>query len=117
MMHSRILAAALACGLLAGCASAGATAKGGKTLYQRVGGMPAIKALVIGTKDRVVKDSRVNEYFKGFDLEPIVNHFIQLACAATGVVVAMNEEQTVFLSYLFPASSTPRTFRASESGE
>jgi hypothetical protein len=29
----------------------------------------------------------------------------------------MNEEQTVFLSYLFPASSTLRTFRANESGE
>jgi hemoglobin len=69
---------------LTGCASSGSTVKGGKSLYERVGGMPAIKALVIGTKDRVVKDSRVNSYFAGFDLDPIVEHFIQLACVATG---------------------------------
>lgn len=67
-----------------GCASSGPAAKGGKTLYERVGGMPAIKALVIGTKDRIVKDSRINTYFAGFDLDPIVEHFIQLACVATG---------------------------------
>jgi hemoglobin len=67
-----------------GCASGQPAAKNGKTLYERVGGMPAIKALVIGTKDRIVKDPRVNVYFAGFDLDPIVEHFIQLACVATG---------------------------------
>src|SRR5260221_6022058 len=46
--------------------------------------MPAIKALVIGTKNRVEKDPRINEYFKGFDMVPVVEHFIQLACAAPG---------------------------------
>jgi len=72
--------------MLAGCASGGPapSVKNGRTLYQRLGGMPAIKALVIGVKDRAVSDPRTREYFKGFDPEPIVEHFIQLACVATG---------------------------------
>ena len=55
-----------------------------KSLYERVGKLPAIKALIDGTLDRILKDPRVKDYFKGFDTEPIEKHFVQLACVVTG---------------------------------
>jgi hemoglobin len=70
--------------LVAGCATAPSTPKNAKSLYQRVGGLPAVKALVTGSLGRIIKDPRVNEYFKGFDLDPLTEHFIQLACVVTG---------------------------------
>jgi hemoglobin len=89
MKHLRFALGAivLAC-VTAACASGGGAAKKpdskGKSLYARVGGMPAIKALVDGALDRILKDPRVKDYFKGFDTEPIEKHFVQLACVVTG---------------------------------
>ena len=85
-LHSVLIHSTLALLLLGGCASTGkASAKTGtKSLYARVGGLPAIKALIHGSVKRISRDSRVNEFFKGIDLDTLSEHFIQLACVGTG---------------------------------
>lgn len=69
---------------LLGSGCAATPPKPSKSLYERVGGLPAVKALVTGSLKRILHDDRVNSYFKGFDLQPLSEHFIQLACVATG---------------------------------
>ena len=44
-------------------AQAGKPAQTGKTLYERLGGMPAITAVSNGLVDRILADTRVNAWF------------------------------------------------------
>lgn len=55
-----------------------------KPLFERIGGLPAVEALVAQTLQRILKDPRIKEYFKGADLERVGEHFVTLACKATG---------------------------------
>jgi hemoglobin len=91
-MKARTVLGPLACALaavafLGACASAprsGAAAHGGKSLYVRLGGLPAITAVVHASLQRILKDSRVKDYFADSDLGVLEKHFIQLTCAASG---------------------------------
>jgi hemoglobin len=67
---------------LAACASSPAAPKG--SLYERLGGHKGIKLVVNKAVDRISADKRVNEFFKGFDIEIIREHFVQLLCVASG---------------------------------
>jgi hemoglobin len=50
-------------GLLALASSMGVAAGAEKTLYERLGGQPAIRAVASGLVDRILADSRVNSWF------------------------------------------------------
>jgi len=45
-------------------------------LYERLGGMPAIRAVVDGLLDRIQKDNRINAWF-GFCRPPAVGGILQ----------------------------------------
>jgi hemoglobin len=53
----------LAAALTAGIASGQTPAKTNASLYQRLGGMPAIRAVVDDLVDRILADDRVNQWF------------------------------------------------------
>jgi hemoglobin len=38
-------------------------AQGGKSLYERLGGQPAVQAVASGLVDRILADSRINKWF------------------------------------------------------
>lgn len=50
-------------GLLAAGSFALPAAEAGKTLYERLGGKPAIQAVASGLVDRILADARVNQWF------------------------------------------------------
>ena len=69
MRLSRLLLAlslaAAACGGSSKPATAPAAAAPAPTLYQRLGGQPAIEAVVDGFLANVVADARINKFFAG----------------------------------------------------
>jgi hemoglobin len=72
-----ILAASLT---IAACASQAPKAK----LYDRLGGMPAIKAVVAKTIDTAAADPRTSRSFKGIKLNEIKESVANQVCEATG---------------------------------
>lgn len=61
-MHKRIVSTVLAVILLA-TVSFAQTARTEKSLYERLGGQPAIQAVANGLVDRILADNRVNKWF------------------------------------------------------
>jgi len=55
-----------------------------KTLYERLGGIDAIKAVVNDFAGRVLADPRVNKKFAKSDAPRLVLHLQEQVCAATG---------------------------------
>src|SRR5262249_19351010 len=55
-----------------------------KTLYERLGGIDAIKAVVNDFAGRVLADPRVNKKFAKTDAPRLVLHLQEQVCAATG---------------------------------
>jgi hemoglobin len=55
-----------------------------KTLYERLGGIDAIKAVVGDFAGRVLADERVNKKFAKSDASRLVLHLQEQICAATG---------------------------------
>jgi Bacterial-like globin len=52
------------------------------TLYDRIGGEPALLAAVEGLYDRLVADEKLMKYFQGVDMESLKNHqykFMEIA--------------------------------------
>lgn len=92
-MHRLILVSALA---LAGCASQTAATKSDapatvakteeapKVLYERLGGKPAIEAVIDDFLGRVAADERINSGFAVGHLPRLRQRLIELVCAATG---------------------------------
>lgn len=92
-MHRLILVSALA---LAGCASqtaatkrdapatAAKTEEAPKVLYERLGGKPAIEAVIDDFLGRVAADERINSGFAVGHLPRLRQRLIELVCAATG---------------------------------
>jgi hemoglobin len=78
------LAAAAFLGACAGAPAKPASDHGGKSLYERLGGLPAIKAVTHAALLRIVKDPRVKDYFADADLAVLEKHFVQLTCLASG---------------------------------
>jgi len=57
---------------------------GQKSLYERLGGLDAIKAVVGEFAARVLADERVNKKFTRTDAPRLTLHLVEQVCAATG---------------------------------
>lgn len=55
-----------------------------KTLYERLGGQPAVEAVVKDFAGRVLADERVNKKFAKSNADRLVKNLIDFVCAATG---------------------------------
>jgi hemoglobin len=73
-----------------GCIAAAASAQNAmvvpqeKSLYDRLGGIEAIKAVVNEFAGRVLADTRINGKFAKTDAPRLVLHLVEQICAATG---------------------------------
>ena len=91
-MRFRMILAAVAAASLMACGGSGKkeTAEGGqtgetqKTLFERLGGADAIKAVVDEFVANVAADTRVNSFFANTDIEKLKGHLRDQICAATG---------------------------------
>ena len=79
LASSVVIAAALA---LSGCASDMAPAK--KNLYERLGGKPAITAVVDDFVGNVAADDRINGRFANTDIARLKQLLVEQICAGTG---------------------------------
>lgn len=55
-----------------------------KTLYQRLGGKPAIKAVVDDFVGNVARDRRINEFFAKANIPRLKYQLVQQICEASG---------------------------------
>lgn len=65
-------------------ATAAAAAPAAKSLYERLGGLPAITAVVDTFLGKVAADARINHFFATADVPRLRGHLIDQICAATG---------------------------------
>ena len=89
-MRTALLVTLLACG----CASSKATEKktddagaggtAGKTLFDRLGGKPAIEAVIDDFLGRVSQDERINASFAGAHLPRLRQRLVEQVCQASG---------------------------------
>lgn len=54
------------------------------SLYERLGGLPAIESVMAGLTQNIAKDERINGFFIGADLKRVEYQLSQQVCAATG---------------------------------
>ncbi len=88
----RFAAVSLAALLAAGCHHAAqapapaqpAPAQAGPTLYQRLGGQPAVRMVVDTFVTRVVADTRINAFFRGIDVDTFKQLLAEQICQASG---------------------------------
>ena len=83
----RLVVAALVAGLLAGCQSMGGAkmdAGAQKSLYDRLGGQPAIVAVVDDFVGNVAADGRINGFFARTDIARLKRLLVEQICAGTG---------------------------------
>jgi len=64
--------------------AAASSAAGQPTLFTRLGGMPAITAVVSAFVDRVAADERINGFFRGVDVPNLKRLISEQVCAGTG---------------------------------
>ena len=87
-MTQRTLARALAglvlVSLLAGCAHRTAQPAADTTLYQRLGGQPAISAVVDDAIANVAADSRISQRFASTDLARLKSGLVEFLCDRSG---------------------------------
>src|SRR5215467_2165854 len=66
----------------------GGVSKGGGTvdgsLYERLGGVDAITAVVRAVVDRQMKDDRIDQKFARTNVDRLIKEFVDLICQATG---------------------------------
>ena len=85
MRRALVLAAALA--TAAACHSAPpppAPAPAGPSLYERLGGRPAIEAVVADFVVRVTVDPRISSFFRGVDVDHLRAKLTEQLCQVTG---------------------------------
>jgi hemoglobin len=58
--------------------------EGGPSLYDRLGGLPAIRAVMGAFHERVMADSRINAFFRGVNWEDLGSKLVDQVCQATG---------------------------------
>ncbi len=63
---------------------AAATSPAGPSLYERLGGVDAIRAVVDNFVGRVGADARINTFFRGVDLDNLKRLLTEQICQATG---------------------------------
>ena len=82
----RLVLAAIVAGVLAGCQSMGGgmAMDGKKSLYDRLGGQPAITAVVDDFVGNVAADNRINGFFARTDIPRLKRLLVEQICAGTG---------------------------------
>ena len=55
-----------------------------RSLYDRLGGIDAITAVVRAVADRQIKDDRINQKYARTDIDRLIKEFIDQICQATG---------------------------------
>jgi hemoglobin len=81
----RLAIGVLSLGILVGCATTGEqTATKEKSLYDRLGGKPAITAVVDDFVARVAADRRINRFFANTDIPPFKAKLVDQICEASG---------------------------------
>jgi len=88
MTRRDTLAKGLVAGLLAlavaGCAQHQQTAMKEKPLYDRLGGLPAIQAVIDDFVANVAADTRINKQFAQTDIPKLKKNLVDQVCQATG---------------------------------
>ncbi len=79
-----LLLVATACHRQAPAVTAAPVAVAGPTLYQRLGGVEAIRAVVADFHARIMADGRINAFFRGLDDEDLKAKLTDQLCEATG---------------------------------
>jgi len=79
--HLRLHVVALALALTNGCA---ARRPAEPSLYQRLGGLPAITAMVEDTVGNIAVDGRINARFAGIHQADLTKGLVELVCERTG---------------------------------
>ena len=81
----RLAIEVLSLGILVGCATTGERmATKEKSLYDRLGGKPAITAVVDDFTARVVQDRRINSFFANTDASAFKAKLVDQICEASG---------------------------------
>ena len=81
----RLAIGVLSLGILVGCATTGEQmATREKSLYDRLGGKPAITAVVDDFTARVVADRRINRFFANTDAPAFKAKLVDQICEASG---------------------------------
>jgi hemoglobin len=81
----RLAVMALVAGVVAGCQSMGGSmAMEKKSLYDRLGGQPAIVAVVDDFVGNVAADNRINGFFARTDIPRLKRLLVEQICAGTG---------------------------------
>ena len=57
---------------------------GGNSLFSRLGGLEAIRAVVADFANRVVADNRINQFFRGVDANNLERLLVEQICEVTG---------------------------------
>ena len=71
--------------IAAGCASYRASqTAAAKSLYERLGGKPAIQAVVDDFVGNVAMDARINRYFASANIPRLKGHLVDQICEASG---------------------------------
>ncbi|GIX28355.1 MAG: group 1 truncated hemoglobin [Burkholderiales bacterium] len=65
-------------------AQSAATGKSGKSLYERLGGKPAIQAVVDDFIGNVAADARINGFFANADIPRLKRMLVDQICEASG---------------------------------
>jgi hemoglobin len=84
---TKSLLAGLLALVLAGCASQGSMSQqpmAKKSLYDRLGGLPAIQAVINDFIGNVAADDRINKRFAGVDIPKLNKNLVDQVCEATG---------------------------------
>ena len=81
---ARALAGVVLVSLLAACANRTAPPAADATLYQRLGGQPAISAVVEDAIANVAADSRINQRFASTDLARLKSGLVEFLCDRSG---------------------------------
>ena len=88
MSRRNLRAKGLVAGLLAlavaGCAQQQQTTMKEKSLYDRLGGLPAIQAVIDDFVANVAADGRINKQFAQTDIPKLKKNLVDQVCQATG---------------------------------
>jgi hemoglobin len=83
-MRTAVLAVTVAA-MLTGCSSMeGSRTMASPSLYERLGGKPAITAVVDDFVGNVASDTRINQRFAGADIPRLKARLVDQVCEATG---------------------------------
>ena len=84
LASGRLVAALVLLALIAGCQTKPAAMADKKSLYERLGGQPAIVAVVDDFVGNVAADTRINSFFKTTDIPRLKRLLVEQICAGTG---------------------------------